>query len=212
MAWAGSTRGWRPCGSLVPPIPGSIAGSRRGRDNPGGHGRSRSRVPVSGRWSELGPGRPRSPLTALVAAEFDYSQPFEVDSGRAAVICRVAAGQRVSSCTADVVTAELGSPGQERGLDPSAWSSIGCRCQSATAVRCRARKRSRHLNVHADYAGLPASHRPRQSDSSGVAGQSSSRAPVTATCRASASVGSEGSLPVSCATRARRYVTARTDR
>src|SRR6266852_4115479 len=74
MAWTGSTPGWRPCGWLVPQIPASIAGSRRGRDSPGGHGRSRSRVPVSGRWPALGGGglddqrfRPSKSVWALLA-------------------------------------------------------------------------------------------------------------------------------------------------
>ena len=50
--------------------------------------------------------------------EFDYSQPFEVDLGRAAVIAEVLREFGYRPCTADMVTAELAKPDGAR-------SSIG---------------------------------------------------------------------------------------
>ncbi len=53
---------------------------------------------------------------SAAAAGFDYSQPFEVDIGRAAVIAERLRDNGYPCCTADVVTAELASPGQERSF------------------------------------------------------------------------------------------------
>jgi hypothetical protein len=53
---------------------------------------------------------------SAAAAGFDYSQPFEVDIGRAAVIAEWLRDNGYSHCTADVVTAELASPGQKRSF------------------------------------------------------------------------------------------------
>jgi hypothetical protein len=51
----------------------------------------------------------------LPEEEFDFSQPFEVDLGRAAVIAEALRECGFPLCTADVVTAELARPGRERG-------------------------------------------------------------------------------------------------
>jgi uncharacterized UPF0146 family protein len=48
--------------------------------------------------------------------EFDYSRPFEVDIGRAAVIAEALREYGYARCTADVVTAELATPERERGM------------------------------------------------------------------------------------------------
>jgi hypothetical protein len=50
------------------------------------------------------------------AEEFDYSQPFEVDIGRAAVIAEALREYGYARCTADAVTAELARPERERGM------------------------------------------------------------------------------------------------
>lgn len=55
-------------------------------------------------------------INSAAAAEFDYSQPFEVDIGRAAVIAEWLRDNGHPHCTADVVTAELARPGQERSF------------------------------------------------------------------------------------------------
>jgi hypothetical protein len=55
-------------------------------------------------------------INSAAAADFDYSQPFEVDIGRAAVIAEWLRDNGYPRCTADVVTAELASPGQERSF------------------------------------------------------------------------------------------------
>lgn len=46
--------------------------------------------------------------------QFDYSQPFCIDIGRAAVIAEELRKRGYSSCFADEVTAELGRPETER--------------------------------------------------------------------------------------------------
>ena len=48
--------------------------------------------------------------------DFDYSQPFEVDIGRAAVIAEALREYGYPRCTADVVTAELAKPESERSM------------------------------------------------------------------------------------------------
>jgi hypothetical protein len=47
--------------------------------------------------------------------QFDYSQPFCIDIGRAAVIAEELRKRGYSRCFADEVTAELGRPEPERG-------------------------------------------------------------------------------------------------
>jgi hypothetical protein len=48
--------------------------------------------------------------------EFDFSQPFEVDLGRAALIAEALRESGFPLCTADVVTAELARPDRGRGV------------------------------------------------------------------------------------------------
>lgn len=52
----------------------------------------------------------------LPEEDFDYSQPFEVDIGRAAVIAEALREFGSPYCTANVVTAELAKPENERGM------------------------------------------------------------------------------------------------
>src|SRR5712691_8462967 len=52
----------------------------------------------------------------LPEEEFDFSQPFEVDLGRAAVIAEGLRESGFPLCTADVVISELARPGDERGV------------------------------------------------------------------------------------------------
>ncbi len=54
----------------------------------------------------------------VAGEEFDYSHPFEVDLGRAAIIAEVLREFGYRPCTADTVTAELAKPDGKR-------SSIG---------------------------------------------------------------------------------------
>jgi hypothetical protein len=48
--------------------------------------------------------------------EFDFSQPFEVDIGRAAVIAEALREVGYPLCTADVVLAELAKPAHDRSI------------------------------------------------------------------------------------------------
>jgi hypothetical protein len=50
----------------------------------------------------------------LPEERFDYGQPFGVDLGRAAVIAEALRDCGYPACTAEVVTAALGRPGDER--------------------------------------------------------------------------------------------------
>jgi hypothetical protein len=52
----------------------------------------------------------------LPAGDFDYSEPFEVDICRAAVIAEALREHGYPHCTADIVTAELARPERERGM------------------------------------------------------------------------------------------------
>src|SRR5450755_4454286 len=52
----------------------------------------------------------------LPEKDFDYSQPFEVDIGRAAVLAEALREYGSPHCTADVVTAELAKPENERSM------------------------------------------------------------------------------------------------
>lgn len=56
------------------------------------------------------------PAGDLPEEEFDFSQPFEVDLGRAAVIAEGLRESGFPLCTADVVISELARPGSERGV------------------------------------------------------------------------------------------------
>lgn len=58
------------------------------------------------------------PIGPADMGEFDFSRPFLVDIGRAAVIADYLRQSGYPRCTADVVTAELAKPARER-------SSIG---------------------------------------------------------------------------------------
>jgi hypothetical protein len=53
---------------------------------------------------------------SAAAGDFDYSQPFEVDIGRAAVIADGLRESGYPDCTADVVIAELARPDSERSI------------------------------------------------------------------------------------------------
>ena len=55
------------------------------------------------------------PVGPAEAGEFDFSWPFLVDVGRAAVIAEYLRESGYPRCTADVVTEELAKPGRERG-------------------------------------------------------------------------------------------------
>lgn len=48
--------------------------------------------------------------------KFGFSQPFEIDLGRAALIAEALRESGYPLCTADVVTAELARPARERGV------------------------------------------------------------------------------------------------
>ncbi len=57
----------------------------------------------------------RQPLPIEQAdGEFDFSRPFLIDIGRAAVIAEYLRESGYASCTADVVTEELARPERER--------------------------------------------------------------------------------------------------
>src|SRR6266699_2266269 len=56
------------------------------------------------------------PAGDLPEEEFDFSQPFEVDLGRAAVIAEGLRESGFPLCTADVVISELARSGGERGV------------------------------------------------------------------------------------------------
>jgi hypothetical protein len=47
---------------------------------------------------------------------FDFSRPFEVDIGRAAVIAEALREYGYPQCTAEMVTAELAKPKDERNI------------------------------------------------------------------------------------------------
>ena len=50
------------------------------------------------------------------AGEFDFTRPFEIDLGRAAVIAEVLRECGYASCTADTVIAELAMPDDQRSV------------------------------------------------------------------------------------------------
>lgn len=54
------------------------------------------------------------PDASVGEAEFDFDRPFLVDIGRAAIIAELLRGSGYPRCTADLVIAELASPGRER--------------------------------------------------------------------------------------------------
>jgi hypothetical protein len=55
------------------------------------------------------------PVGPADQAEFDFTRPFLVDIGRAAVIAEYLRESGYPRCTADVVTEELAKPERERG-------------------------------------------------------------------------------------------------
>jgi len=68
----------------------------------------------SGKDAEFGVGQP-SPIGPAGEGEFDFSRPFLVDIGRAAVIAEYLRESGYPRCTADVVAEELAKPERERG-------------------------------------------------------------------------------------------------
>ena len=56
------------------------------------------------------------PVDSAEQGEFDFSRPFEVDIGRAAVIAEALREYGYAQCTAETVTAELARPDDERSI------------------------------------------------------------------------------------------------
>ncbi|SRR5712691_3175369 len=73
-------------------------------------------VPSAGDLPAVVPPAGDLPAGDLPEEEFDFSQPFEVDLGRAAVIAEGLRESGFPLCTADVVISELARPGDERGV------------------------------------------------------------------------------------------------
>jgi len=67
----------------------------------------------AGRDAEFGFSQP-FPIGSAEQEEFDFSRPFLVDIGRAAVIAEYLRESGHPRCTADVVTEELAKPERER--------------------------------------------------------------------------------------------------
>lgn len=63
-----------------------------------------------------GPPGKHKDAAGLPEEEFDFSQPFEIDLGRAAVIAEALRESGYPDCTAEAVTAELARPAGERGI------------------------------------------------------------------------------------------------
>jgi hypothetical protein len=63
-----------------------------------------------------GPPRTHKDAAGLPEDESDFSQPFEIDLGRAAVIAEALRESGYPDCTAEAVTAELARPAGERGI------------------------------------------------------------------------------------------------
>ena len=75
-------------------------------------GASESRVPAPSP-----PGRSAGDTTGAgdrAGREFSFAQPFEIDLGRAAVIAEALRECGYAPCTADVVSAELARPDDQR--------------------------------------------------------------------------------------------------
>jgi hypothetical protein len=85
---------------LVPAVPAASAGRH-------------AKTGDSGEDAESGFSRP-FPAGPADQGEFDFSRPFLVDIGRAAVIAEYLRESGYPRCTADVVTEELAKPGRER--------------------------------------------------------------------------------------------------
>ncbi len=91
----------RALGDLVPAAPAA---------SPGRHAKTGD----SGQDAEFGFSQP-FPIGRADEEEFDFSRPFLVDIGRAAVIAEYLRESGYPRCTAEVVTEELAKPGRERG-------------------------------------------------------------------------------------------------
>ena len=63
-----------------------------------------------------GPPGKHKDAAGLPEEEFDFSQPLEIDLGRAAVIAEALRESGYPDCTAEAVTAELARPAGERGI------------------------------------------------------------------------------------------------
>jgi hypothetical protein len=85
-------------GVLAPAVPSTPAGRRTGD---------------SGEDAGVGFSQP-VPIVQAEEGEFDFSRPFLVDIGRAAVIAEYLRESGYPRCTADVVTDELARPDRER--------------------------------------------------------------------------------------------------
>lgn len=91
-------------GVLVPAVPNASAGRH-------------AKTGDSGEDADLSFSQP-FPIEPAEEGEFDFSRPFLIDIGRAAVIAEYLRESGYPRCTADVVTEELARPERER-------SSIG---------------------------------------------------------------------------------------
>ena len=87
-------------GVLVPAVPDASAGRH-------------AKTGDSDQGPDLGFSQPFR-IGPAAEAEFDFSRPFLVDIGRAAVIAEYLRESGYPRCTADVVTDELTRPGRER--------------------------------------------------------------------------------------------------
>src|SRR6266851_4484478 len=90
----------RALGDLVPAVPAASAGRHAKTGN-------------SGQDAEFGFSQPL-PIRPADEGEFDFSRPFLVDIGRAAVIAEYLRESGYPRCTADVVADELAKPERER--------------------------------------------------------------------------------------------------
>ena len=82
-------------------------------DGTGRLGGPARRARDSGEDADFGSSQP-FPNGSAEEGEFDFSQPFLVDIGRAGVIAEYLRESGYPRCTAEVVTEELAKPGRER--------------------------------------------------------------------------------------------------
>jgi hypothetical protein len=79
--------------------------------------RARARAPaVAAPQSPAASAGRHAKTGGLPGEEFAFGQPFEVDLGRAAVIAEALRECGFPLCTAEVVTAEVATPGHERSI------------------------------------------------------------------------------------------------
>ena len=86
---------------LVPAAPNASAGRHARTGDSGKDADFSSRQPL--------------PIGPADEGEFDFSRPFLLDIGRAAVIADYLRQSGYQRCTADLVTEELAKPARERG-------------------------------------------------------------------------------------------------